>query len=160
MTRKTATAALALAATTAAAGALVADGSRATAARAPKALELVLRLSEAQVSQIDAPPLHSTQPADSPGDAIVLHAPVHKRTGAKAGLIDAVFTATARGDREQVVATFTVGRDQIAVQGIDGAATTDRGAILGGTGRYAAARGTLTATQQGATRRFRFSFRR
>ena len=161
MTRRTATAGFALAAATAAAGAAVAGGNDATGAQPARSLDLVLRLPEAQVTQVDAPPPHSdANPEDSPGDAVVLHAPVRKPGGAKAGQIDAVFTATAGGDREQIVGTFTLGRNQIAVQGIDGAAPVDRVAIVGGTGRFAGARGTLTAREMGAQRHFHLSFQR
>jgi hypothetical protein len=161
VTRRTATAGLALAALTAAVGAVVAGGNDAAATRAARSLDLVLRLPEARVTQVDAPPAHSnTNPQDSPGDAIVLHAPVRKPAGAKVGQIDAVFTATAGSDREQIVCTITLGRNQIAVQGIDGAASVDRVAIVGGTGRFAGARGTLTARETGAQRRFHLSFER
>jgi hypothetical protein len=161
MTRRTATAGIALAAVTAAIGAAVAAGDDAPGAQAARSLDLVLRLPEAQVTQVDAPPAHSdANPEDSPGDAIVLHAPVRKPAGGKAGQIDAVFTATSGGDREQIVATFTLRRGQISVQGIDGAATVDRVAIVGGTGRFAGSHGTLTAREMGAQRRFHASFER
>jgi hypothetical protein len=160
MTRRTATAALALAAITAAIAVAVAERNDAAGAQAARSLDLVMRLPEAQVTQVDAPPAHSdANPEDSPGDAIVLHAPVHEPAGPKAGQIDAVFTATAGSDREQIVATFTLGRDQIALQGIDGAAPLDRVAIVGGTGRYAGARGTLTARETGAARRFHLTYK-
>jgi hypothetical protein len=155
MTRTTGITALSLAALALGAGATV--GS--TDSTSHKSLRLVLRLPEAQVTQVDAPPAHSAAaPEDSPGDAVVLHAPVRRSAGAKAGQLDAVFTATARGDREQVVGTFTVGGDQISVQGIDGPAETDRVAITGGTGRYAGARGTVTSRSKGPERRFYFVF--
>jgi hypothetical protein len=159
MTRRTATAALALAAVTAAIAVAVAERNDAAGAQAARSLDLVLRLPEAQVTRVDAPPAHSdANPEDSPGDSIVLHAPVRNPSGAKAGQIDAVFTATAGGDREQIVATFTLRRGQISVQGIDGAETVDRVAIAGGTGRYAGARGTLTAREMGAQRRFHLTY--
>jgi hypothetical protein len=161
MNHRTATAALLLAATSIPTGALIAAQTGAAGATTPTSLDLVLRLPEARATQVDAPPLHSAaKPDDSPGDAVVLHAPVHRPGGAKAGLIDAVFTTTATADREQILATFSVGPDQIAVQGIDAAASTDHVAIVGGTGRYAGAHGTLTSTEAGPQRRFHFTFRR
>jgi len=47
--------------------------------------------------------------------------------------------------------TITLPDGSIAAQGIDAAAATDALAIVGGTGRYDGARGTLTATEGGGT---------
>jgi hypothetical protein len=102
---------------------------------------------------VDAPPKHSTGvPDDTPGDTIVLHAPLLDSHGARIGLIDATFVTTARGTStkhdgsEQLTGTLRLRGGQVAVLGTVGSyATTTHVAIIGGTGRYAGARGDVTA---------------
>jgi hypothetical protein len=61
--------------------------------------------------------------------------------------------------REQIIATFTIGSDQVAGQGIDGPATTDRVAIVGGTGRHDGATGIVTAAEQAQPSNFGLAFK-
>jgi hypothetical protein len=52
------------------------------------------------------------------------------------GQIDAVFTATATGDRERIIATFTIGSDQIPSRESTGPRPSTESRSSGGTGRH------------------------
>ena len=80
------------------------------------------------------------------GGQVILNGPLRGSDGAKAGVLDAVFTTTASNAREQLVITLTLPEGSITAQGIDAAASSDTLAITGGTRRYDGTRGTLTAT--------------
>jgi hypothetical protein len=117
---------------------------------------LDLSLDGAHVTRtfVDAAPLRSRKaPNDSPGDTVVLHAPLVDAQENHLGTIDATFLTTAVGTSvkhdgsEQLTATLTFADgSELAVQGNVGAfATTTHVAIVGGTGRYAGAHGQVTA---------------
>jgi hypothetical protein len=137
--------------------ALLAGGSTAAIAHAGKGtastLEVAIDGQHAVRTLVDAAPKHSAgAPDDSPGDTIVLHAPLLGAHGARVGVIDATFVTTARGrdathdGSEQLTGTLRLPGGQIAVLGSVGAyAATTHVAIIGGTGRYAGARGDVTA---------------
>jgi hypothetical protein len=116
-------------------------------------LDLAIDGQHAVRTLVDAAPRHSTgAPEDSPGDTIVLHAPLLDAQGARIGVIDATFLTTARGTdtnhdgTEQLTGTLRLPGGQVAVLGSVGSyAATTHVAIIGGTGRYAGARGDVTA---------------
>jgi dirigent-like protein len=117
-------------------------------------LDLALDGQHAVRTLVDAVPKHRTgAPDDSPGDTIVLHAPLLDSKNTRMGTIDATFLTTASGTSaehdgsEQLTGTLTfLDGSELAVQGIVGAfAHTSHVAIVGGTGRYAGARGQVTA---------------
>jgi hypothetical protein len=139
-------------------GAAVLAGGAAAATTARSAgnastLDLAVDGRHATRTLVDAAPKHTTTaPNDSPGDTIVMHAPLLNQNGARIGTIDATFLTTAPGSNathdgsEQLTATLRLPEGQIAVLGTVGAyARVTHVAIVGGTGRYADARGDVTA---------------
>lgn len=162
------TAALACAAT--AAGVVALDGSPTEAgASPPRPLDIVLRQSEAHVTMVPGSQHPAGQQGQSPGDIVVMNGPVRDwGSGRLRGQVDATFTATrtatAKGDREQDIGTFSIGGDQISVLGVSetGSPTAKTVGIIGGTGRFATARGTVTVSvtvhpKYGQLRRYRFN---
>jgi hypothetical protein len=125
----------------------------AQAGSAPTSLDLAVDGMHATRTLVDAPPLqHSRIPDDSPGDTIVLHAPLLDGKGTRVGMIDATFLTTAVGKNaehdgsEQLTGTLQLPGGAISVLGTVGAfARVTHVAVIGGTGRYAGARGEVIA---------------
>jgi len=102
---------------------------------------------------LDLPPKQrSNNSPPSVGDEIILTSRLY-RSGTRVGTLHAVCTVTKRtGNVERTplscVGSFVLGRDSIEVAGIVVTEDIDI-AITGGTGRYAGARGTVTAKSSG-----------
>jgi len=138
--------------------ALLAAGATAAVAlgggsSSPKTLDLAVDGQHGARTFVDAAPLQTKDdPNDSPGDTIVLHAPLVDTHGARVGIVDATFVTTAPGadaqhdGSEQLTGTLKLRGGQIAVVGTVGAyAPTSHVAVVGGTSRYAGACGDVTA---------------
>jgi hypothetical protein len=117
-------------------------------------LDLALDGQHAARTYVDAAPRHTRRaPNDSPGDTVVLHAPLLDSKNTRVGTIDATFLTTEPGTSakhdgsEQLTGTLTFADgSELAVQGVVGAfARISHVAIVGGTGKYAGARGQVTA---------------
>jgi hypothetical protein len=117
-------------------------------------IDLALDGRHAVRTLVDAAPRHTRRtPNDSPGDTVVLHAPLLDSENTRVGTIDATFLTTAPGTSakhdgsEQLTGTLTLADgSELAVHGVVGAfARTSHVAIVGGTGKYAGARGQITA---------------
>lgn len=125
-------------------------------------LELQMRHSEARVTLIDSPPVATrARPGESPGDRAVGRGVVRDLSGTRLGTVHNDFLISAgRGHstNEQVNATFVLRDGQIATQGvIDQVGASETLAIVGGTGAYTGARGSVEIT--GDRTRVRFSVR-
>lgn len=59
---------------------------------------------------------------------------------------------------DQVRGTFVLRNGHIVVEGVSAGGRTDNVAVIGGTGRYAGARGTLRVTSTRKAARYRFTF--
>jgi hypothetical protein len=165
------TVALACAATAFGVVALEGGRSEALGASSPRQLDIVLRQSEAHMTMVPGSQHPDGQQGQSPGDIVVMNGPVRDwDSGRVLGQVDATFiatrTGTADGDREQDTGIFSIGGDQISVLGVSETASpgSKTVGIIGGTGRFATARGTVTVSVTldpvyGQLRRYRFNVR-
>jgi len=80
----------------------------------------------------------------SRGDIILYTNPVFDRQGTQVGADHGVCTVIGVG-QSQCDATLVLPRGQIVTHGVEGTRTSFEIAVLGGTGAYAGARGTMTA---------------
>ena len=78
------------------------------------------------------------------GDIILYANPVFDRQGTQVGTDHGVCTVLSAG-QSQCDATLVLPKGQIVTHGVEGARTSFEVAVLGGTGAYAGARGTMTA---------------
>ena len=149
----TAAAALAAASITAAARP---DAGPAQAGAPTGTLELLER--EGRARFVDHPPVGGRRRPPSLGDELVITGVDRDpATGARAGRSS--MTCTLLGASGLDCRGTLVLRDgQIAVQGVAGDAPPATVAVVGGTGRYAGARGTMTVTEAGDRERVVISF--
>jgi hypothetical protein len=117
----------------------------------PATLELVQLEREVRTGFVDNPPRRR----ESAGDVFTIRGPVRDASGRRAGRAEAVFTQTAR--RSSLGnATFVLSGGRLMTSGIVDGGTTDTLAVVGGTGAYEGAAGTVRITE--GRRRTSFSF--
>ena len=119
-------------------------------------LELVQRERDTRSRLIDVPPRQGERGRPTIGDGFLITGSVRDAAGNRAGRLQAHFLVTSREDA-QASGTFILNDGRIVIGGATTEADIDDFAVLGGTGRYAGARGTLRVTEGKATG-FLFTF--
>jgi hypothetical protein len=122
----------------------------------PSTLELVQRSTETRTGFVDTPPRRR----EGPGDLFTVSGPVRDSSGRRTGRSDAMFAQTS-AKHAQGSATFALPSGTLVASGaLDNSGRSARGdrlAIVGGTGAYAGASGTLELTYERRATRFRFT---
>jgi hypothetical protein len=125
-------------------------------------LELVQRDRETTFRYVDNPPRGGDPERPSPGDLAIIGGTLRDGSNRRVGRVHAIFLRLRGGKMvvDHVSATFVVNGDHIVVDGVPDEAgrRTDDEPITGGTGSYAAARGTLRVTERRRETRYQFSF--
>ena len=115
----------------------------------PDTLTLELHHREAKVAFVDEPPrMRTRRSSESPGDTAISRGRLRSTSGAPAGRIHSEFVVTGgRSPRttEQATGTLVLPDGQIAIHGVFANTASDRDviAIVGGTGRYDGATGSV-----------------
>ena len=113
-------------------------------------MQLVQPNEDVRFHFVDEAPRQTRRRAFSPGDTLVTRGPLRDTAGARVGRAQMLFVVTrAEGQAAdtQFSATLILRDGHIVVEGADTAKEdVDTFAIIGGTGRYAGARGTLQMT--------------
>jgi hypothetical protein len=122
-------------------------------------LELVTLDRETDFTFVDNPPRRR----ERAGDLFTIAAPLRTSAGRRVGRLHAFFAETQPPPRvvAQGSATFILGRGQIMVSGPIADRPRDRSdafAVVGGTGAYTAAQGTMVTTETRRRTRFVFTF--
>jgi hypothetical protein len=130
------------------AGAVLAPGTFGQAGAAPATVTLEMRHKEARVTMIDeSPRMTRRRRSESPGDSVVTRGTLRDAAGARAGVVHGQFVVTggrSPDTTEQVTATFVLAGGQLAAQGvIDQEGASEVLPIVGGTGRFDGATGTV-----------------
>jgi hypothetical protein len=125
-------------------------------------LNLQMRHTEAKVTIIDETPrMTKSRPSESPGDSAVGQGTIRDEKGVRVGTVHNDFVVTTGrtpGTTEQVTSTFVLQQGQIATQGvIDQVGASEMLAVIGGTGAYEGASGTVEIT--GDEKAVRFAIR-
>jgi hypothetical protein len=140
--------------------AAVAVSSGAQGAPPAGTLDLVSRDRESSFKFVDNAPRRR----ESAGDMAVLRGQVRRADGSRAGRYQVYFVAMKGGNFErrflgQASGTVVLAGGDIVINGVvDDRRDEESLAIIGGTGAYAGARGTLLVTETRSTTRFRFTF--
>lgn len=122
-------------------------------AQAPTTLELVQIDREVKTGLVDNPPKRR----ESAGDVFTVRGPIRGTDNRRAGTSQGVFTQTGP-DSAHGAATFTLPSGRIAIQGVLGTSGVDTLAVVGGTGAYANATGTVRIAQRAGRTTFAFTF--
>lgn len=117
----------------------------------PATLELVQLERDVRTGFVDNPPRRR----ESAGDVFTIRGPVRDASGRRAGRAEAAFTQTGRRSALGA-ATFVLAGGRLMISGIVDGGGTDTLAVVGGTGAYAGAAGTVRITE--GRRRTVFSF--
>jgi hypothetical protein len=122
-------------------------------AQAPTTLELVQLDREVKTGFIDAPPKRR----ESAGDVFTVRGPLRDAQNRRAATVQGVFTQTGpRSAHGGGTVTLPTGR--IAFQGVLGLGGDDTLAIVGGTGEYSGATGSVRLVQRQGRTTFTFTF--
>ncbi len=155
------------AAALAAGGAVLVPDSSGQDGALPDRLTLQMRHREAKVTMVDAPPRMSRKrPSESPGDTAVARGRLRGADGSPVGQTHSEFVVTGgRSPRttEQATGTFVLRDGQIAIHGVfPNTPGTDKDVIpiVGGTGRYNGATGSVEITSGRRAVTFTFHFAR
>jgi hypothetical protein len=135
----------------ASAGLVTVGGSQAQEPRPPTGtLEFMQRERDTRSRLIDVPPRQGERGRPTIGDGFLITGSVRDLAGNRAGRLQAHFLVTSREDA-QASGTFILNDGRIVIGGATTEADIDDFAVLGGTGRYAGARGTLRVIEGRAT---------
>jgi len=138
-----------------AAAALAAGGVVATTGSAqdpPPTLELVQRSSETRSAFVDNPPRRR----ESRGDMFTLSGPVRDAAGRRVGRAEGAFVLTT-AKRAQGSATLLLDSGRLVIEGAVGPGRVSELAIVGGTGAYSSARGSVEVTETRRATRLRLT---
>lgn len=121
-----------------------------SAQQAEEPIRLKMRFREAKFQMIDNPPrMTESRPSESPGDMVVARGWLRDPSGDRAGRLHSIFTVTGgKSPRTTELATgvFKLKDGQIAIQGVIGTKDIDVLPIVGGTGAYEGANGSVEVT--------------
>jgi hypothetical protein len=110
-------------------------------------ISLEMRYSEAKFQMVDeAPKMSKKHPSESPGDTVIARGWLRDDAGEKAGRVHSTFVVTGgKSPKTTELATgvLALSGGQIVLQGVIGSAETDTLSIVGGSGDYAGANGTV-----------------
>jgi hypothetical protein len=120
----------------------------------PATLELVQLERDVSTGFVDNPPRRR----ESAGDVFTIRGRVRDAAGRPAGRAEAVFTQTGRRSAAGA-ATFVLSGGQLMIAGIVDGGSTDTLAVVGGTGAYEGAAGTVRVTEGRRRTSFSFSLR-
>lgn len=124
--------------------------SSSSAQQAEDPITLKMRFREAKFQMVDNPPrMTKSRPSESPGDMVVARGWLRDATGDRAGRLHSIFTVTGgKSPKTTELATgiFKLKEGQIAIQGVIGTESTDVLSIVGGTGDYEGAGGSVEVT--------------
>ena len=143
-----------------AAGVSLAGSSGAQQPPAPAtSLELVQRSREGTFKYVDIG-RRSTPENPSPGDPALIGGPLRDASGQRGGRVHALFIRHEGRRRivDIVSARFALEGGDIVVDGLNRNQRVTEQAIVGGTGRYAGARGVLRVSGGRTEARFTFNF--
>lgn len=121
-----------------------------SAQQAEDPITLKMRFSEAKFQMIDNPPrMTERRPSESPGDMVVARGWLRDPSGDRAGRVHSTFTVTGgKSPRTTELATgvFKLKDGQLVMQGVIGSASTDVLPVVGGSGSYEGANGSVEIT--------------
>ena len=121
-----------------------------SAQQAAEPIDLEMRFSEAKFQMIDnRPHMTKKRPSESPGDVVVARGWLRDPAGDRAGRAHSTFTVTggkSPNTTELATAVMQLDDGQLAIQGVIGTESTDVLPIVGGSGAYEGARGSVEIT--------------
>jgi hypothetical protein len=124
--------------------------SSSSAQPSEETMVLKMRFREASFQMVDNPPrMTKSRPSESPGDTVVARGWLRDSAGDRAGRAHSTFTVTGGKSpktTELASATVALADGQIVIQGVIGTEQTDVLPIVGGSGAYEGARGSVAIT--------------